>query len=103
MKFKMNAPVEEGTIFAPDVKIDIVGEPISFEGTEVGTVIGYEIVNGKLILECESEHPFIMEMFGVLSKPCEHDLEYVGIQDGRIYYKCEKCDDVVSVPQEKND
>lgn len=34
---------------------------------------------------------------------CDHDMEYVGIQDGRIYSKCKNCDKVESVPQEKND
>lgn len=36
-------------------------------------------------------------------KDCDHDLEYVGIQDGLIYYKCKKCGEVVSTPQRKND
>lgn len=34
---------------------------------------------------------------------CSHIMKYVGIQDGKIYYKCQKCGEVRTVPQKKND
>lgn len=69
MKFKMRRPNEEGTIFASDSTVDVIGQPVGFEGIEIGKVIGYEIIDGELILECESDHPVIIEMFkGVIDE-----------------------------------
>ena len=46
--------MDENIRFAPNAVVDCVGDPILREDKEVGTIIGYEIVDGQLILEYET-------------------------------------------------
>lgn len=51
MRIKMDAlPMER---FDPNAIIDCIGKPLRYEGRVVGTIIDYEIIDRRLIIECE--------------------------------------------------
>lgn len=61
LKFKFEAPADPYVMFSPDAKIECVGEKVTRDGREVATIIGYEIVDGRLILECETDDKETMQ------------------------------------------
>lgn len=59
MKFKMKVPVEENTKFSPNAVVDCIGKDVHQNGLVVGKIIGYEIVQGELVIECETDDPIV--------------------------------------------